>query len=490
MDVARLNLSPRRLRRPRAVYEWVRAAGRRPPGAGSAILVDLQGPKIRLGDASPTVRCCSSPAPRFTITIDDVPGDVDMCVARPTRVCPATCTPATRILDRRRPGRAARRSRSTTTVGHDRVVEGGRVSDNKGINLPGVAVSVPAHVREGRRRPALGAAPRRRHDRAVVRPQRRRPARAVHDDHGRGGRPPARHRQDREAAGGRQPRGDHRRVRRDHGRPRRPRRGAAARAGAAGAEARDHPRPRPRQAGHRRDPDARVDGVDVAPDARRGQRRRQRGARRRRRADALGRDERRRAPDRSRSRRWRASSSSVEGEALDQLPEVVGPQADSTGGAIARAAVARRRSDVRRQRASSRSPRRARSRAARVALPLADAAPGLHARPRGCAASSRCRGASRPSSSRTVVHTDEMVSRSTRRCWRSAVRRSATPSSSSRASRRASPAPPTACACTAWATQIAAAASGTYDDGPAPAERRPSSYVEAAVSRSRGGPRG
>jgi hypothetical protein len=32
-----------------------------------------------------------------------------------------------------------------------------------------------------------------------------------------------RHRQDREAAGRRQPRGDHRRVRRHHGRPRRPR---------------------------------------------------------------------------------------------------------------------------------------------------------------------------------------------------------------------------------------------------------------------------
>ena len=47
---------------------------------------------------------------------------------------------------------------------------GGPVSNNKGINLPGVAVSVPGAVREGQRGPALGAAPRRRHDRAVVRP--------------------------------------------------------------------------------------------------------------------------------------------------------------------------------------------------------------------------------------------------------------------------------------------------------------------------------
>ena len=32
------------------------------------------------------------------------------------------------------------------------------VSNHKGINLPGVAVSVPALSREGQRRPALGAA--------------------------------------------------------------------------------------------------------------------------------------------------------------------------------------------------------------------------------------------------------------------------------------------------------------------------------------------
>ena len=81
----------------------------------------------------------------------------------------------------------------------------------------------------------------------------------VHADHGRGGRAPARHRQDREAAGRGQPRRDHPRLRRRHGGPRRPRRRAAARGGAAGAEARRRDRPAQRQAGHRRDPGARVD---------------------------------------------------------------------------------------------------------------------------------------------------------------------------------------------------------------------------------------
>ena len=88
------------------------------------------------------------------------------------------------------------------------------VSDHKGINLPGVAVSVPAHVREGHRRPALGAAARRRPDRAVVRAQRRRPratSTRIMDEEGVRLPGP---RQDREAAGGRQPRGDRRGVRR------------------------------------------------------------------------------------------------------------------------------------------------------------------------------------------------------------------------------------------------------------------------------------
>ena len=81
----------------------------------------------------------------------------------------------------------------------------------------------------------------------------------------------------------------------DHGRPRRPRRRAAARGGAAGAEARHRDGPAQRQAGHRRHPGARVDDRELPPDPRRGLRLRQRGARRRRRGDAVRRDQRRQA---------------------------------------------------------------------------------------------------------------------------------------------------------------------------------------------------
>ena len=174
------------------------------------------------------------------------------------------------------------------------VLEGGTLSNNKGINLPGVAVSVPAMSEKDKA--DLRWALKMRVDMIALSFVRTADdIRDVHADHGRGGAAAAGHRQDREAAGGRQPRRDHPRLRRRHGGPRRPRRRDAARGGAAGAEAGLRDRPPPRQAGHRRDPGARVDDREQPPHPRRGLRRRQRGARRRRRADALGRDQRRQA---------------------------------------------------------------------------------------------------------------------------------------------------------------------------------------------------
>ena len=106
------------------------------------------------------------------------------------------------------------------------------------------------------------------------------------------GVPPPGHRQDREAAGDRQPRRGDRGLRRVHGRPRRPRGGVPAGGGAVPAEAGHREGPAQRQAGDRRDPDARVDDHQPGADPRRGQRRRQRRARRRRRGDAVRRDQR------------------------------------------------------------------------------------------------------------------------------------------------------------------------------------------------------
>ena len=93
-----------------------------------------------------------------------------------------------------------------------------------------------------------------------------------------------------------------------HGRPRRPRRGVPARGRAVPAEARHREGPPQRQAGDRRDPDARVDDQQPRPHAGRGLRRRQRRARRRRRGDALRRDQRGGVPHRDRRARWPGSS--------------------------------------------------------------------------------------------------------------------------------------------------------------------------------------
>ena len=164
--------------------------------------------------------------------------------------------------------------------------------------------------------------------------------------------------------------------------------------------------PPPGQAGHRRDPDARLDDVDDAPDARRGHRRRQRRARRRRRPHALGRDLGRRSPGARRAHD--------------------GPDHRAGRGRGARPAARRSSTATTRRRARSPAPRSTSAwtsapprviaftetgRSARLVARYrpAIAAPGLHARTPGCAASSRCAGASRPSSSPRSTSTDEMV---------------------------------------------------------------------------------
>jgi pyruvate kinase len=140
MDVARLNLSHGSYTDHSAVYEHVRRASD-VSGRAIGILVDLQGPKIRLG------RFASGPVllsvgDTFTITTDDVPGDREM-VSTTYAGLPGDVSPGDTILiDDGRVALDVTQVDGTRVV--TRVVEGGRISDNKGLNLPGVAVSVPA----------------------------------------------------------------------------------------------------------------------------------------------------------------------------------------------------------------------------------------------------------------------------------------------------------------------------------------------------------
>jgi pyruvate kinase len=106
-----------------------------------AILVDLQGPKIRLA------RFASGPhdlarGDVFTITTDDIEGTKDR-VGTTYKGLPGDCKPGDRILID--DGKVTVEVTSVTkTDVVTRVIEPGAVSNNKGINLPGVAVSVPA----------------------------------------------------------------------------------------------------------------------------------------------------------------------------------------------------------------------------------------------------------------------------------------------------------------------------------------------------------
>ena len=141
MDVARLNLSHGSHEDHLAVYNNVRAAADA-VGRGVGILVDLQGPKIRLGRFATGRPVVLESGEEFIVTTEDVPGDVHM-VSTTYKGLPDDVTPGDLVLvdDGRIELQVVKVDGPRV---HTRVVEGGRVSDNKGFNLPGVAVSVPA----------------------------------------------------------------------------------------------------------------------------------------------------------------------------------------------------------------------------------------------------------------------------------------------------------------------------------------------------------
>ena len=140
MNMARLNLSHGGYDEHQNRLDRVREAAKA-AGQPVAILVDLQGPKIRLA------RFANGPhelerGDIFTITVDEVEGTKER-VGTTYKGLPGDCKPGDRIL--------IDDGKVTVEVvevkGNDvvtKVIQPGAVSNNKGINLPGVAVSVPA----------------------------------------------------------------------------------------------------------------------------------------------------------------------------------------------------------------------------------------------------------------------------------------------------------------------------------------------------------
>ncbi len=140
MDVARLNMSHGSHADHERMYRMVRRASDK-SGHGVGIFADLQGPKIRLDTfAGGPVRV--KRGDRFTITTREVPGDVETCGTTYDGL-PGDVSAGDPILIDDGKVRLKVVSVDDTDVVTE-VVVGGRLSDHKGINLPGVAVSVPA----------------------------------------------------------------------------------------------------------------------------------------------------------------------------------------------------------------------------------------------------------------------------------------------------------------------------------------------------------
>jgi len=140
MDVARLNLSHGSYADHESMYALVRRASDR-SGHAIGIFADLQGPKIRLGKvAGGPVQLAEGSA--FTITTRDVPGDADICTTTYTGL-PGDVEIGDQILIDDGRVRLEVTAVDETDV-QTRVEVAGPISNHKGINLPGVAVSVPA----------------------------------------------------------------------------------------------------------------------------------------------------------------------------------------------------------------------------------------------------------------------------------------------------------------------------------------------------------
>lgn len=147
MNVARINLSHGDSAEHETAYTHVRRAGD-VVGKPVGVLVDLQGPKIRLG------RFVDGPhrlvaGDIFTITAEDVPG---------TKEVVSTTFPE--LADDVRPGDTILVNDGTIRLEvldtdgvrvRTRVEVGGLVSNNKGINLPGVKLRTPALTQKDER---------------------------------------------------------------------------------------------------------------------------------------------------------------------------------------------------------------------------------------------------------------------------------------------------------------------------------------------------
>ncbi|QRP44035.1 pyruvate kinase [Amycolatopsis sp. FDAARGOS 1241] len=140
MDVARMNFSHGSHSDHKQVYDLVRAAAAE-SGRSVGILADLQGPKIRLGTfASGSAEWHTGDEVR--ITVEEVVGTHDR-VSTTYKGLAKDAKPGDRLLvDDGKVGLVVKSVEGPDVICE--VTEGGPVSNNKGVSLPGMDVSVPA----------------------------------------------------------------------------------------------------------------------------------------------------------------------------------------------------------------------------------------------------------------------------------------------------------------------------------------------------------
>jgi pyruvate kinase len=153
MDVARLNFSHGSHEdHARNIGRLRRAATKE--GRTLCILQDLQGPKIRTGRLERHEPVTLKTGDSLTITPRDIPG---------TAALISTTFPG--LAEELEPGARILLSdglielRVLSTHGHDvicQVINGGQLGEHKGINLPGVALSIPALTDKDRKDLAFG----------------------------------------------------------------------------------------------------------------------------------------------------------------------------------------------------------------------------------------------------------------------------------------------------------------------------------------------
>ncbi|MFJ8960955.1 pyruvate kinase [Lentzea sp. NPDC102401] len=140
MDVARMNFSHGSHADHKQVYDMVRAAADE-SGRAVGILADLQGPKIRLG------RFAAGPVDWNTgdivrITVEDVEGTHDRVSTTYKELAKDAKVGDRMLVDDGKVALVVVEVEGSDVVAE--VTEGGPVSNNKGLSLPGMDVSVPA----------------------------------------------------------------------------------------------------------------------------------------------------------------------------------------------------------------------------------------------------------------------------------------------------------------------------------------------------------